>query len=118
DLRAVAGARVVAEPGPSLELVARLLGRDQDRAADRVPAVDRALRALQHLDALHVEELLGELGGIRQQHAVDQDRGRRLAVASLRDAADRQERGALILRLDQRDVRRQRDEILRALDAG
>src|SRR5690606_37820441 len=44
--------------------------------------------------------------------------GRRLAVASLRDAADRQERGALILRLDQRDVRRQRDEILRALDAG
>src|SRR5690606_39360164 len=55
--------------------------------------------------------------GIGHQHAVYEHGDRRLAVASLGDAADGDERRALILCLDQRDVRRERDEVLWPLDA-
>src|SRR5690606_1121319 len=91
ELRGNARAVVVAETGTALELVARLAGRDHDRAADGVAPVYGALSALQHLDLLDVEELLRELRGIRHQHAVDQHGGRRLAVTRLRDAPNRDE---------------------------
>jgi hypothetical protein len=52
----------------AFELVARRLGADDDRAADRVAAVEAALRALEDLDLLDVEQLLVELGRIDLLH--------------------------------------------------
>src|SRR4051812_47076330 len=40
----------------ALEIVGRLLGNQDHRAARRVAAEQRALRALEHLDVLQVEE--------------------------------------------------------------
>jgi hypothetical protein len=41
--------------------VGRLLRDDIDRAADRIAAIERALRPAQHLDPLDIEEI-GEIG--------------------------------------------------------
>lgn len=84
-------------PAADLEAVrgARLLGDDRDHAAHRVRAVERGLRAAQHLDALDVrgqqpaEIILAVLRRVRLD-AVDQDQ--RVAAlgaadADLRDAA-------------------------------
>ena len=101
-----------------LELFSGLSRYDRDRAADRVTPVKRALRAAQDFDLLHVDQLLRELRRVRHQHAVYEHRDRHLAVARLRYAADVDEGVARILRLDERDVRRQRDEVTRRLDAG
>ncbi len=101
-----------------LELIGRVLGADDDRAADGVASVQGALRPLQDLDLLDVEEFLVELIGIAFQHSVDQHRDRRFAVTSLRDAAHGDERVACVLRLDDRHVRDHRDEVARVRDPG
>jgi hypothetical protein len=93
-------------------------GADQDCAAAGIAPVQGALRAAQQLDALEVEQLAGELRRMHLQHAVDDGRDRWLAVAHLRQAADRQCRVAGVLRLGQADVRGQRDEVAGSIDAG
>ncbi len=113
-----AGAAVVPQGHLAGELITRLLGADDDGPADGVAPVKRALRPLQHFDVFDIEELLVEGGRVRHRHPIDQHGHRGLAVASLRDAADRDERGPLILGLDHRHVGRELDEILRTLDAG
>ena len=114
----VARARLVARHDAALDLVAWLAGLDDHRAADGVASVEGALGALQHLDALDVEQLLVELRGVGHQHAVDQHRHRGLAVARLGDASHDDEGRTLVLGLHHRHVWRQRDEILRPPDAG
>ena len=101
-----------------LELVGRILGRDDDRPADRIAAVEGALRPFQNLDLLDVVQLLVELGGIGLQHAVHLHGDRGLAVSCLRDAADDDEGVARVLRLHQRHVRDHLDEIGRPVDAS
>jgi hypothetical protein len=75
-------AEAVVDPGGDLafELVGRLLGADDDRAADRVAAVEAALRALEHLDLLDVEQVLVELRRIDLLHPVDDHRHRGLEL--------------------------------------
>src|SRR3546814_17416224 len=41
----------------ALEFVGRVRGGDQDRDAGRVAAIERALRPLQHLKALQIEQI-------------------------------------------------------------
>src|SRR5690606_19206840 len=112
-----AHAVVETEGDLALELVARLLGLDDDRAADCVAPVEPPLRALEHLDLLDVEQVLVELRRIDLLYAVDDDRDRGFGVARLGDAANDDERVARVLRRDQRDVRGQVDEVLRLEDA-
>ena len=107
----------VTELHAAFELIARILGADDDGAADGVASVHRALRSFQHFDLLDVEQLLVELRGIGFEHAVDQHRHRRLAVARLRDAAHHDEGVAGVLRFDQRHVGHARDEIGGPVDA-
>ena len=61
SLRAMIAAVAGREVTLDAEVVGRLLGGDDDRAADRVAAIKRALRPTQHLDLLHVEQVAGEL---------------------------------------------------------
>jgi hypothetical protein len=108
----VAGTAVHAGFDAALELVAGLLGIDRDGAADGVATIERALGPAQHLDLLDIEQLLVELRRVGHQHAVDQHGGGELGVPRLGDTADVQERVARVLRLHQRDVGRQVDEVL------
>src|SRR5690606_35059469 len=91
DLRLPARTRVVAEPEAALEFIPGFLRRDDDRAADGIAPVDRALGAYEYLDLLDVEQLLRELRRVRHQHAVYEHGDRGLAVPCLRNAADRDE---------------------------
>jgi hypothetical protein len=101
-----------------LELVGGIQGRDDDRAADGIAAVEGALRSFQDLDLLDVVELLVELRGVRLQHAVHLHGDRGLAVPCLGDAADDDEGVARVLGLYQRHVRHHLDEVRRPVDAG
>ena len=56
----------IVDAGVAVGLAARLAGNEIDRAARGVAAIERALRAFQHLDALGVEEL-EELAGRRSE---------------------------------------------------
>ena len=85
--------------------------RDVDRAGDGVPSVERPLRASQDLDLLDVEELLVELERTGEQNPVDRDGYRRLAVPDLADAANVDRDVARVLRVGDRHVRRQTDEV-------
>ena len=80
--------------------------------------VDRTLRAFDDLDAVDVEEFAAKLQGTELQDTVDDRRNRRLTVSYLGDAPDAEKARADTLRRGKRDVRRQCDEILDALDAG
>ena len=100
------------------EHIARLFRVDDNRAADGITSVERALRPFQYLDGVDVEELLVELRGVRHLHAVDEHGHRGLAVARLRNASHGHERGALVLGLHEAHVRRERNEILRSIDTG
>src|SRR5690606_31777709 len=62
------------------------LGHDVDRATRRVTTEQRALRALQHFDALDVEEVLIERGGRHDDDAIDV-RGDGLICARLYELA-------------------------------
>src|SRR5581483_2377515 len=80
-----------------VERVGRLYGNVVDRAAGRVSPVQRALRTLEHLDALDIEELSVEEYRICRQHIVDVDAhaARVVAVEIVEtDAADREDRRA------------------------
>src|SRR3546814_4030553 len=57
---------------PRLEHIARRAGDDVDRAAQRVLAIERTLRAAQHFDALDIEQRIVEVGGIRLVNPVDE----------------------------------------------
>ena len=52
---------------------ARFGGGDDDRAAGRIPAEERALRAFQHLNAAHVEQVEVGQVGVRLKEAVHVD---------------------------------------------
>jgi hypothetical protein len=108
------------KPGrrPPSNSSAGLARRDDHRARDRVAAVERALRALQHLDLRDARELLVERVRVGLQHAVDHEREVGLGVAARVDAADADLQVAGFGRLHLRDARRERDEVRRALDAG
>ena len=87
----------------AFEVVGRVLGVDQDRAARGVAAIERSLRPLEHLDAVdrgqvHVQDLRGELVKV-----VDEDRDVVLVGAGVDrgDAADRHLRiGAAVADLE------------------
>jgi hypothetical protein len=100
-----------------LELVARRLGRHQDRAGHGVAAVERALGPLEHLDLLYVEELFVEAVRVGAEHTVDNVGEGRLRVAGRDDTADAELRIADVGRVHERDVRHQAHEIAGALDA-
>ena len=73
-------------------LVARRVGHDADRAADGVRTEQRALRAFQDFDPVHVEQLLVRADGARQVNAVDVDADAGVQVEGkiiLANAADR-----------------------------
>ena len=75
-----------------LPLRARRVRHDVDRAADGVTAEERALRALQDLDAIHVEQVLVRADGAREIHAVEIHADAGVEVERevvLADAADR-----------------------------
>ncbi len=116
-LALAAGPGVVAGGDVPLPHRAGLLGGDQNGPADGVAPVERALRALHHLDLGDVEQFLIELRGLGLGHAIDDHRHRRLGVPGLGDAADHHEGGADVLGLHQGDVGRRRDEVARHGDA-
>ncbi len=64
-------------------MVGRILGVNDDRAADGVAAVERALGSFEDLDLLDIVQFLVELVRIGLENAVNQDRDRRLAIARL-----------------------------------
>src|SRR6185437_10919315 len=88
-------AQIVAAAGGAADesrRVGRRVRHDADRAADGVRAEQRALRALQDFDAVHVEQLLVRTDGARQVHAVEVDADAGVQVEGkivLADAADR-----------------------------
>ena len=102
----------------SLELVAGFLRRDQDRAGNRVAAVKRALRTFQDFDLLHIHEFFVETVGIRAQYAVDNVGKRGFGVARRHDTADAHLGITDVGGIDDSDVRHQRDEVHRSLDAS
>jgi len=115
------GARIVLGQGGlgvAFLVAGRLAGFDVDRAAQRVAAIQRALRPLQHLDAFEVEQRHLQLLLVILRHAVDHDSDRRIGVVHLRHAADGQERVAVRVRLVEGQVRREVGHFLRTADAG
>ena len=81
----------VAELGDAAELLGRLLRYQSDRAADRVLAVQRALRSAQHLHALYVVEVEERALDARHVHVIEVDsdaRIERLQCVRLADAAN------------------------------
>src|SRR5690606_16929414 len=80
------------------ELVAGGAGDDRDCAADRIASKQRALRALQHLDALDVEQVLVRPDRAAEIDPIEVDADRRVDVereVTRSDAADRRaEHGA------------------------
>src|SRR5690348_13749415 len=55
----------------SRKIVVRLFSDDVYGAADRIPAIDRALRATKHFDALHIVEFGIDRSASLQRHAID-----------------------------------------------
>jgi hypothetical protein len=76
------------------------------------------LRAFQDFDLGDARQLLVECIRVRLQHAVDDQREVGFGIAPRVDATDVQLHVAGFRRLHGRHAGRQRDEILRALDAG
>ena len=69
----------VAQPDLAAELAGRLLRDEVDRAADRILAVERALRAAQHLDPLQIDGIERRAGRFRDRHAVEIEPDRLIA---------------------------------------
>ena len=101
----------------TLELVARLLGRDHDRTGCGIPAVQGTLRPLEHFDLLQIEQIAIERFGARQRDAIDDDRHIGIGVADggLPPDIDIRFTGVVF---DECDVRRIRQEVGRPRDAG
>src|SRR2546430_17592193 len=59
--------------GDEVRLAARRVGHDADRTANSVRAEEGALRALQDLDAIHIEEVLIGADGACEIDAVQVD---------------------------------------------
>src|SRR3546814_6082366 len=73
------------------EIVCRFAGDDADRATDGVASEQRTLRALQDLDAFHVEKIDIRPGGTREVDTIDIGADARVEVECevvLADAAD------------------------------
>ena len=66
------------------ELRTRLLRDDVDDARGGVPAIERSLRSLEHLDARHVIEVAADLAGAGDVDSVDVHRDRGLGSTRLR----------------------------------
>ena len=96
----------------------RLYGAENDGAGQRIAAIERALRALQHFDLRDVAQLLVERIGVRLQHPVDDQREIGLGVAARVDAANHDLQVAGFGRLHLRNAGRHRDEVGRPVDAG
>ena len=104
----------------AVELVTRLLADEVDRAGRRVAAEQRALRALQHLDALEVEHAEGQHRRRHQVHVVDVDAGRGVVVGGVvveADAADGDVRDAVGHHVLDLHVWRQQREVGELRDA-
>src|SRR5207248_4316380 len=89
EIAAVESSRV--RFGDEVRLAARRVGHDTDRASYGVRAEERALRTLQDLDAIHIEEVLIGADGAREIDAVQVDADARIQVERkviLTDAAD------------------------------
>ena len=119
----VVGVTAHARFDQALQIVRGRPRGDVDGAADGVAPIHGALRALQYLDALDVEEGLGDLVGVRELDAVDHHGHRRLTVVRLTDPAHVELRHAGLLRLHDGDVRNAQAEVLdagdvRGLDGG
>src|SRR3546814_3393961 len=72
-------------------IVCRFAGDDADRATDGVASEQRTLRALQDLDAFHVEKIDIRPGGTREVDTIDIGADARVEVECevvLADAAD------------------------------
>ena len=106
-------------PGVELDLgfVARAPRGHDDRAGQRIPAVERALRTFQHFDLRDVRQLLVERIRIGLQYAVHHQREIGFRVAAGIDAADHDLHVAGFGGLHLRHAGRQRDEVLRPLDS-
>ena len=103
--------------GESLALVGRRPGLDIDGAADRVATIQRALRALEHLDPLDVEQVHPELLLVILRHAVDHHRHRRIGIVDLGDPAQHDEGIPIGEGIIEGHIRGQVDERLGAVDA-
>ena len=90
---------------------------NDDRAADRIASIQGTLRAFQDLDLPDVVQFLIELVRIGLEDAIDQHGDRWLAVARLRNAANRDEGVADVLRLDEGHVRHHGDKVAWAVDS-
>ena len=117
-IQLVAVVLTVATAEVELERVGRLARGDDHRAGHSVATVERALRSLQHFDLRNVVEFLVQRVRVGLQHAIDDERKVSLSVATRVDAADRDLKVTGFRRLHLRDARRQRDEVLRTLDAS
>ncbi len=111
----------VVERQVAIELVARLLADEADRAGRRVAAEQRALRAFQHLDALEVEHAEGQHRRRHEVHVVDVDARGGVVVRGVvveADAADRDVRDAVPHHVLDLHVRRQQREVGELHDTG
>ena len=86
---------------------------DVDCAAERVLAVQRALRTAQHLDPLDVDQRIVQIGRVRLVDAVDENADARLnrLTSVVTDAADRDEDAAGAVAVDV-EARRQLGDVL------
>ena len=112
----------IGRPHPRVELMAEPAGDVFERAADRVAAVERALRPAQHLDPLDVEDVEHRRLRARDIDVVDIEADAGLEAPErvlLADAADEADQGRVGAARDlQRSVRRalhHRGEVDRAL---
>jgi hypothetical protein len=78
--------------GASFRFVHRFVGDEVDGAADDVLAPERALRPLEHFDALHVVEIDAQHGAAGEIDAVEEGDRRRIAARALVAAADAAEK--------------------------
>jgi len=111
-------ARAVTQFRFALERVRRAFRRDVDRAGDRALAVERALRAFQHLQPFDIAQVHREGISIRQDHAIHRKRNGGCLIAVGAEATDRDVVRCRVLIVCDVDVRRHGEEIVDAFEAA
>ena len=103
--------------GVTGEVIGRAAGIDDHRTANGVAAVQGALRTLQHLDLVDIEQAHVELLLVDLRHAVHDDGDRRIGVGDLGQAAHHHEAVAVGIGPIERHVGNIADEVGGVLDA-
>src|SRR5690606_3232596 len=108
----------IAAGDKAFKIIGRLLCDDIDGTTRSVPAVERALRTLEDLDALNVIEVHLELLLVVLRHTIDHDGDRRVSIVELRNTAHGDKGVQVSKGFVKSHVRHKGHEITGAFDPG